>query len=143
VARYLIVANQTLSGDQLIERVRRLCSEGPCSFHVVVPATHTKDQAFYTEGGSQAVAEKRLETALERFRALGPEVDGEVGDASPMLAVRDCLMTGGYDGVILSTLPPGASRWLKQALPHRLERTFGVPVVHLTGQYERVGAGED
>jgi hypothetical protein len=68
-------------------------------------------------------------------------VDGEVGDASPMLAVRDCLMTGNYAGVILSTLPPGASRWLKQDLPHRLERTFGVPVLHLTGQYEDVAAG--
>jgi hypothetical protein len=143
VARYLIVANQTLSGDQLTERIRRLCAEGPCSFHVVVPATHTKDQAFYTEGGSHAVAEKRLETALERFRALGAQVDGEVGDASPMLAARDCLMTGAYDGVILSTLPPGASRWLKQDLPHRLERTFGVPVLHVTGHYEQVGAGKD
>ena len=74
MARYLIVANQTLSGDQLIERVRRLCSEGPCSFHVVVPATHTKDQAFYTEGGSQAVAEKRLErrARLKRDDPVGP-----------------------------------------------------------------------
>lgn len=140
MARYLIVANQTLSGDQLVDELRRLLGEGQCSFHVVVPATHTKDQAFYTEGGSHAVAEKRLEAALERFRALGAEVDGEVGDASPMLAVRDCLMTGAYSGVILSTLPPGVSRWLKQDLPHRLERTFGVPVLHLTGHYEGVGA---
>jgi hypothetical protein len=140
VTRYLIVANQTLSGGQLVDEVRRLLAEGPCSFHVVVPATHTRDQAFYTEGGAQAVAEKRLGAALERFRALGAEVDGEVGDASPMLAVRDCLMTGHYAGVILSTLPPGASRWLKQDLPHRVERTFGVPVLHLTGKYEGVGA---
>jgi hypothetical protein len=141
MARYLIVANQTLGGELLNERVRQLLSQGPCSFHVVVPATHTKDQTFYTEGGSHAVAEKRLEAALERFRGLGAEVDGEVGDASPMLAVRDCLMSGTYDGVLLSTLPPGVSRWLKQDLPHRLERTFGVPVIHLTGQYEEVGTG--
>ena len=138
MTRYLIVANQTLCGDALLERVRRLVAEAPCSLHVVVPATHTKDQAFYTEGGAHAVAEKRLEAALERFRGLGVEVDGEVGDASPMLAVRDCLMTGHYAGVILSTLPAGVSRWLKQDLPHRLERTFGVPVLQITGEYERV-----
>jgi hypothetical protein len=140
VARYLIVANQTLAADQLADRVRQLLSEGECSFHIVVPATHTRDHAFHTEGASHAVAERRLEAALERFRVLGCEADGEVGDASPFLAVRDCLLADGrYDGIILSTLPPGVSRWLKQDLPHRLERTFGLPVVHLTGHHEPVG----
>ena len=140
MARYLIVANQTLCADQLTDRVRQLCSEGDCRFHVVVPATHTKDHAFHTEGASHALAEKRLEAALERFRSVGAEADGEVGDASPFLAVRDCLLADGrYDGIILSTLQPGVSRWLKQDLPHRLERTFGIPVTHLTGEYEPVG----
>jgi hypothetical protein len=50
-------------------------------------------------------------------------------------------MTGRYAGVILSTLQPGASRWLKQDLPHRLERTFGVPVMQITGEYEPVTVG--
>ncbi len=140
MARYLIVANQTLCADQLMDRIRELCSGGPCSFHVVVPATNTKDHAFHTEGAAHAVAERRLEAALERFRAVGAEAEGEVGDASPFLSVRDCLIAdGSYDGVILSTLPPGVSRWLKQDLPHRLERTFGIPVTHLTGQYEQAG----
>jgi len=120
--------------------VHQLLSDGECSFHIVVPATHTRDQAFHTEGAAHAVAERRLEAALERFRALGCQVDGEVGDASPFLAVRDCLLADGtYDGVIVSTLPLGLSRWLKQDLPHRLERTFGLPVTVLTGQYEAAG----
>jgi hypothetical protein len=33
--------------------------------------------------------------------------------------------------VILSTLPPGPSRWLGMDLPHRVERRFGVPVTHV------------
>jgi len=139
VGRYLIVANQTLAAEQLTDKIRQLGAEGPCTFHVVVPATHTKDHANYTEGAAHAVAEKRLEAALERFRSLGAEVDGEVGDASPFLSVRDCLLADGtYDGVILSTLPLGVSRWLKQDLVHRLERTFGLPVTQITGQYEAV-----
>ena len=139
MGKYLIVANQTLAADQLTERVRQLCAEGPCTFHVVVPATHAKDHAFQTEGHDHALADKRLEAALERFRSIGAEADGEVGDASPFLAVRDCLLADGtYDGVIVSTLPLGVSRWLKQDLPHRLERTFGLPVTVLTGQYESV-----
>ncbi len=140
MGRYLIVANQTLCADELMDRVRQLCAEGSCTFHVVVPATHARDHAFHIEGASHALAEKRLEAALERFRSLGAEADGEVGDATPFLAVRDCLLAdASYDGIILSTLPPGVSRWLKQDLPHRLERTFGLPVTHLTGDYEPVG----
>jgi hypothetical protein len=139
VGRYLIVANQTLAADQLLDEVRRLLAEGECSFHIVVPATHARDHAFHIEGESHALAEKRLEAALERFRGLGCDADGEVGDATPFLAVRDCLLAdGSYDGIILSTLPSGVSRWLKQDLKHRLERTFGIPVTHLTGQYESV-----
>jgi len=139
VGKYLIVANQTLAADQLTDKVRQLCADGPCTFHVVVPATHPKDHASYTEGAAHALGEKRLEAALERFRSIGATADGEVGDASPFLAVRDCLLADGtYDGVILSTLPLGASRWLKQDLPHRLERTFGIPVTQITGQYEPV-----
>jgi hypothetical protein len=139
VGRYLIVANQTLAAEELTDKVRQLLAEGECRFHIVVPRTHAKDHAFHTEGHDQALAEKRLEAALERFRALGCEADGEVGDTSPFLAVRDCLLADGtYDGIIVSMLPPGISRWLKQDLPHRLERTFGLPVTQITGQYEPV-----
>ena len=137
MGRYLIVANQTLAADQLTDKVRELLAEGECSFHIVVPATHTKDHSFHTEGADHASAEKRLEGALERFRGLGCKADGEVGDTSPFLAVRDCLLADGtYDGIIVSMLPPGVSRWLKQDLPHRLERTFGLPITQLTGQHE-------
>ena len=139
MARYLIVANQTLCGDQLAEQVQKLMTEGPCSFHVVVPATYTKDHAIHIDGEAHAVAAKRLEAALERFSALGADVTGEVGDASPMLAVRDCFVASNtYDAVIVSTLPAGASRWLKQDLPHRLERNYGLPVLQVTGELERV-----
>ncbi|HEV7862391.1 MAG TPA: hypothetical protein VGR20_06810, partial [Acidimicrobiia bacterium] len=62
MARYLIVANQTLCADQLMAQIRQRVAEGPCTFHVVVPATHTRDQTFYTEGACHAVAERRLET---------------------------------------------------------------------------------
>ena len=66
-------------------------------------------------------------------------VDSTNDIASPMLAVRDCFVASNtYDAVIVSTLPPGASRWLRQDLPHRLERNYGLPVLQVTGEYERV-----
>jgi hypothetical protein len=131
---YLVVANQTLGGEHLAAKVKECLAAGPCDFYVVVPATHPKDHMTWTEGAAHAVAQRRLEAALSRFAKLGADVDGEVGDASPMLAIRDALIGRNFDELILSTLPPGPSRWLKQDLPHRVERTFSFPVTHVVAR---------
>jgi nucleotide-binding universal stress UspA family protein len=139
MARYLVVANQTLAAEELSAKVRECLASGPCTFHIVVPATHAKDHVTWTEGAAHAIAERRLDAALERFRALGAEVEGEVGDPSPMLCIRDAIHEQAFDAVILSTLPPGPSRWLKQDLPHRIERNLGMQVIHVTGSLETAG----
>ncbi len=140
MARYLVVANKTLGADALAEKVRECMAGGATTFHVVVPASHSRDTSWITEGHDHAEAEKRLEVALARFREMGAEADGEVGDGSPMLAISDALIAAGsYDGVILSTLPIGASRWLKRDLPHRIERKLGIRVIVVTGRDELAG----
>jgi hypothetical protein len=140
MGRYLVVANQTLAGEALASKVRELARAGPCSFHVVVPATPPQDHAW-TEGEARAIATRRLDAALTRFGDLGLEATGEVGDASPMLAIEDALREHGpFDAVVLSTLPPGISRWLKLDLPHRIGSVFGLPVHHVIGELERLGS---
>jgi hypothetical protein len=134
--RYLIVANQTLGGEHLVQRVRECVSSGECLFYVVVPATPSKEHLVWTEGEAQSIARERLERAVERFRQLGAEADGEVGDANPLLAIEDVLRNQSFDEVILSTLPSGPSRWLKLDLPARVESRFGLPVTHVVGEAE-------
>jgi hypothetical protein len=136
--RYLVVANQTLGGEHLLAAVRDCLAGGACRFHIVVPATEPGDHAVWTEGESRALAKERLDLALARFRDLGAEADGEVGDERPLDAIRDALREREFDGIILSTLPPGASRWLRQDLPHRVEREFGLPVTHVSSEPEPV-----
>jgi hypothetical protein len=134
--RYLVVANQTLGGPRLIDKVRDTLAAGPCSFHVLVPATPPGHFATWTEGEGLAVAQERLDAALSRFKELGAEADGEVGDPNPLQAIADAMRERAFDEIILSTLPPGASRWLKQDLPHRVERSFSIPVTHVVGEVE-------
>lgn len=134
--RVLVVANQTLGGSHLLEEVRRTLAAGPCRFHVVVPATPPQDHAVWTEGEATAVARERLEAALERFQAMGAEAEGEVGDADPILAIADALADREVDEVILSTLPPGISRWMRLDLPSRVERRFHLPVTHVVAEAE-------
>jgi hypothetical protein len=131
--RYLVVANQTLGGTRLEEAVRERLADGPSRFHVLVPATVPQDHAVWTEGEARALAQQRLDAAMDRFRSMGAEVEGEVGDENPLLAIADVVREREFDEIILSTLPPGVSRWLRQDLPHRAERQFDLPVHHVVG----------
>ncbi|MGH2760876.1 MAG: hypothetical protein ACRDKJ_15100 [Actinomycetota bacterium] len=135
--RYLVVANQTLGGEALLEKLRSLTEAGPSSIHVVVPATHPRKQWTWTEGESLAIARRRLDRALERFGGLAADVTGEVGNERPVDAIRAALRERQVDEIILSTLPSGLSRWLGQDLPSRVARAFGVPVTHVTSEAER------
>jgi len=137
---YLIVANQTLGGAELRDRVLELAAPGPCEFYLVVPATAPKEHLTWTEGEARTIAARRLDEGLAQLRAAGVTVDGEVGDASPILAVDDALRHRLVDRVIVCTLPIGLSRWLKLSLPDRIERKHKVPVDHLVVQPETTQA---
>jgi hypothetical protein len=43
VRRYLVVANQTLGGEELDTAIRDHMATGPCHFHLLVPATAAAD----------------------------------------------------------------------------------------------------
>ncbi|MPZ88968.1 MAG: hypothetical protein GEU81_13025 [Nitriliruptorales bacterium] len=142
MARYLVVANLTLVGEHLLDALRERARRGRTEIYVVVPAA--PDPASWRSRAHEEdlrQARQRLETALERFRALGSqvEVDGEVGDARPPEAIGDVLREHPpFDELILSTLPPGPSRWLGMDLPRRIERAFDVPMTHVVAQPEQV-----
>ncbi|WP_052669082.1 hypothetical protein [Nitriliruptor alkaliphilus] len=139
--RYLVVANQTLGGEQLMERLRSCVAEGPCAVHVVVPASADPTVAFHDEFSDRKLAKSRLGEALKRFEALGVEVTGEVGDHRPVDAVLDVLRRGvEVDEVIVSTLPAGVSRWLRLDAVSRIERAVEVPVTHIETVDTSVGA---
>ena len=124
----LVVANRTLLSERLLAEVCIRAAAGPCRFHLLVPATPPGSPLVWTEGGARAAAASRLAAALGRFEELGAEVSGRIADPSPMTAVADALAESPFDEIVVSTLPPGQSRWLRQDLPTRLANRFGVPV---------------
>jgi GABA permease len=129
--RYLVVANQTLVSDELLGVVAERQREGDCCFHVVVPATPLPENGVWTSGRARAVAGERLDHALKQFAEIGAQATGEVGDPSPVAAISDALLVTRFDGIILSTLPPGRSDWLRQDLPKRVARRFRLPLHHV------------
>jgi len=132
----LVVANQTLAGESLLEAIRTRVAAGDCRFFVLVPATRSLDHATWKEDEARAIAAVRLETALRTFREAGAEADGRVGYHNPLMAIDDVMRDIPVDEVILSTLPPGVSRWLALDLPSRVRAHVSVPVTHVIGERE-------
>jgi nucleotide-binding universal stress UspA family protein len=135
----LIVANQTLPGEDLAAELRQRIRASERLFYVVVPVTPVQRGATWDEAEATREAEERLRAFLESVRAQGAKADGEIGDRDPIQAVRDVLRNREVDEIVLSTLPAGISRWLQMDVPSRLERAVDVPVTVVT--QESVPAG--
>lgn len=135
----LIVANQTLASPSLTAAVDERIRSGAVTFHVVVPATPVAHGLTWDEGESFRAAHERLEAILARLRSLGVRATGEVGSPDPIDAVHDALRDRTVDEVVLSTLPPGISRWLRQDVPSRLRDAIDVPLHVVVGDREPVG----
>ena len=128
----LIVANRTLPGDELAGEIRRLITEGECTFHVVVPLTPVAHAATWEERESTEASGERLSAFLGHLREQGVEAEGEIGDRDPIQAVRDVLRERPVDEIVLSTLPAGVSRWLQMDIPSRMGREIDVPITVVT-----------
>jgi hypothetical protein len=142
MAIYLIVANQTLGGEQLTAKLDELMSGGPCTFRFLVPVTATEGlhQWDYppidrvipdAHQIAAALAEGRLEHELARLRRSQVDATGEVVDAMPIARAKELLQEEHFDGIVVSTLPRRLSRWLVMDLPHRIARLSDVPMTHV------------
>jgi hypothetical protein len=144
VRRYLVVANQTLGGEELWVAIRERIATGDCHFHLLVPATpaaqldpgSTAGEAEEGRPGEdlgRRLARQRMRQELDRMRELGASVSGEIGVADPIDAVRVVLHRWEFDEVIVSTLPGRRSRWLAADLPTKIRRGFKLQVTQVTG----------
>jgi hypothetical protein len=134
MARHLIVAHQTAGSIELVDRVLELAERDPkAEFVLLVPATPTGHLLHWEEGEARQLATLRAREASEALRTAGVEVvAARVGSHSPLEAVADELsMQPDYAGIVVSTFPPGLSRWLRVDLPNQLRRRFRLPVEHV------------
>jgi hypothetical protein len=135
MARYLIVAHQTAGSPELLERVKELAAADPAAeFTLLVPATPTDHLLHnWEEGEARQLARRRAEEASRRLTEAGLNVTAaRIGSHAPLDAISDELLARpGYERIVLSTFPPGISRWLKGNLPAILRRRTRLPVDHV------------
>ena len=128
MATYLLVAHQTAQSPELLDAARQLQQEDPsAAFVLLVPRTPVGNLLVWEEGETAEVAERHAAGARARLQEQGMTVlDAKTGDQDPVTAIGDELRNGGrrFAAIVLSTLPPGASRWLNMDVISRSRRTF-------------------
>jgi hypothetical protein len=138
VTRILVLANETIGGRNLIDKVLERRGDD-VSFHVVVPRARPRRGNVVYDEAVRDMAQVRVDLMLAFMRDNGIKGDGEVGDPDPFLAATDAVPAEGIDEIIVSTLPAATSGWMRRDLPERLQETTGLPVEHVVSDV--VGEG--
>lgn len=129
----LVVANETVLGEPLLDRIRQRGNESAASFLIVCP------QSDPTRG-EHPDAERRLRSALSILRSEGIDVHGQIAHPDPFVATMEAVEDERIDEIIVSTFPGERSGWLRRDLVGRLRGQAGLPVQHVVVE-ELVGAG--
>jgi len=143
VASYLLVANETAESHELLHAVSEIHAQDPgCEFVIVVPATplNLLQQFEGTAKSARGLAAQRAQSIRQRLESLGIRVRATgVGNWDPYAAIEDELLHNKYEAVVISTLAPGLSRWLRMDLPSRVARRH--PSIRLIHVVARSAAG--
>jgi CRP-like cAMP-binding protein len=137
MARYLVVADETVGGKPLLDEISSRNKAESSRFRVLVPAAVPKEGMTWTETEARGLAQDRLDRVLTQFQDLGVQGVGTVADADPYVAVQDALREEQFDEVILSA-PSKRSGWMKPDLPGKIRSSLGIPVTFVAGERDEL-----
>ena len=123
-ANVLVVANQTVLGAPLLDKIRERAQKAPASFLIISPQGESE--------GSYEAAERRLLRAVSLLRGEGLDVHGQISHPDPFSAVMQTMEDERVDELIVSTFPDARSGWLRRNLLERLRDETNLPIEHVT-----------
>jgi GABA permease len=135
--RVLVVANETVGGQELMKEIGELALAGRTRFHVVCPALNSRLKTWTSDSdAAREAAQSRLDTTISRLSEVGIEAEGEVGDLDPLVAIEDAVRTFHPDEIVISTHPVGKSNWLERGVVSAARERFDVNVTHVVVDLE-------
>jgi hypothetical protein len=127
VANVLVIANETVLGPQLLDKIRERAARGEASFLLVSPQSDPRQ-------GAHPEAERRLRRALSELRGAGIDAHGQVAHPDPFEAAMEAIREERVDEIIVSTFAPERSGWLRRDLVERLRNETKLPVEHVVAE---------
>jgi len=133
-ANVLVIANETVVGRPLLDRIRERARSSPASFLIICPQSDLSMSAH-------PEAERRLRRALLELRGEGIDAHGQIAHPDPYTAAVHAIRDERTDEIIVSTFSgERMSSWLRGNLIDRLRKDTGLPVEHVEVQPEAVEA---
>ena len=120
----LVVANQTVAGDELVARLRAKAEEGPRRFIVAVPQESGDGEAVQAARG-------RLHSLLASLEEEGIVAAGMIAHTDPYTATMNAVQTFLISEILISTLPENRSDWTKRGLIEKVAKATNKPVEHV------------
>jgi len=133
-ANVLVVANETVLGAPLLDRIKARAAKSPASFMIICPQSDL-EMAGHPE------AERRLRRALAALRGAGIDAHGQIAHPDPYTAALHAVQDERVDEIIVSTFPGATwSSWLRKDLVERLRAAAKLPVEHVEVEPAAAGA---
>jgi hypothetical protein len=122
-ANVLVVANQTVLGEPLLDKIRERNAKGNAAFLIIAPQGDSE--------GSYEEAERRLLRAVQMLRGERIDVHGQISHPDPYSAVMQTMEDERVNEIIVSTFPQARSGWLRRDLIGRLQHDTKLPIDHV------------
>jgi hypothetical protein len=125
--KLLVIANRTIDANAIRDAIVSRAAGGPLEVTLVAPVL----SGAGSPRARRAATALRLHGAVKRLSEAGVKAEAIVGDADPIIAVKDAWDPRRFDEVIVVTPPTGVPRWMPADLPHRVERLTAARVTHV------------
>src|SRR4051795_11421958 len=135
----LVVANETLGGATLLDKIKEHAAEEDIRVAICVPQTRPRHGNIIYDEAVYDAAQIRIELARSVLRQEGIDAVGEPGDPDPYTATMDAVAEYQPDLIIISTFPATSSGWLRRDLSERGPAASGIPGEHVVADIDNEG----
>lgn len=125
-----MLVSEPASGDVLKSAIGDDAAED-AEVLVVAPALNSKVR-FLASDPDPAIrrAEGVAEETTERLGEAGIDAAGDTGEADPIQALEDALVTFEANEIVICTHPGGERNWLEEGVVDDAKQRFDLPVRH-------------
>jgi GABA permease len=136
-SRVLVLANETVGAPELLRELHQMDRTDKAEYFVCVPAnpvdTHQTEHsgAVWVWQATVKAAQERLDATLAALRKQGLKATGALGDAQPLVALKEAAAAFRPDRVLIATHPDGRSTWLHEDEVNEALGSRNLPVRHI------------